>query len=171
MEDPKAKLYDGTLSCNILVLGSSGSGKTSLVREAAINSMFGKLEKVHWISGIELSREREGEIESSFESEIEFYYAVDQDALSKVIKDLENLYLEEQEKNYVKKLKSVIGERTLLDNLVILDDVTGLADKSHSFIKFLTSCRKYGYNVLYILHEPALSSSKCKDIMSQTQIF
>ena len=140
MEDPKEKLYDGTLSSNILVLGSSGSGKASLVREAAINSMFGKLEKVHWISGIELSREREGEIESCFESEIEFYYPKDQDALSKVINDLENLYLEKQEKNSVKKLESVIGERTVLDNLVVLDDITGLADKSHSIVKFLTYC-------------------------------
>ena len=81
------------------MLGSSGSGKTSLVEEAAINSI---LEKVHWILGIELSREREGEIESCFESEIEFYYPKDQDALSKVINDLENLYLEKQEKILLK---------------------------------------------------------------------
>ena len=53
----------------------------------------------------------------------------------------------------------------MLDNLVVLDDVTGLADKSHSFVRLLTYCRKYGYNVLYIFHEPALSSSKFKDIM------
>ena len=64
MADPKAKLYDGTLSGNIFVLDSSVSGKTSIVQEAATNSMFGKLEKVHWISGIELSKEREGEIAS-----------------------------------------------------------------------------------------------------------
>ena len=72
------------------------------MQEAATNSMFGKSEKVHWISGIELSREREGEIESCFESEVEFYYAEDQDALSKVINDLENLYLEKQKKIMLK---------------------------------------------------------------------
>ena len=59
----------------------------------------------------------------------------------------------------------------MLDNLVVLDDVTGLADKSHSFVKFLTYYRKYDHNVLYIFHEPALSSSKFMDIMSRTQIF
>ena len=59
----------------------------------------------------------------------------------------------------------------MLDNLVVLDDVTGLADKSHSFVEFLTYCRKYDNNVLYIFHEPALSSSKFMDIMSRTQIF
>ena len=58
------------------MLGSSGSGKTSLVEEAAINSI---LEKVHWILGIELPKEREGEIESCFESEIEYYYPKDED--------------------------------------------------------------------------------------------
>ena len=88
MADPKAKLYDGTLLGNILVLGSSGNGKTSLVQEAATNSLFGKLEKKHWISGVEFSREREGEIESCFESEIEFYYPKNQNALSKVISNL-----------------------------------------------------------------------------------
>ena len=142
MADPKAKLYNGTLSSNILVLGSSSCGKTSLVQEAATSSMFGKLEKVHWISGIELQREREGEKESCFESEIEFYYPKDQDAFCKVINDLDNLYLENQEKNYVKKLESALGERTVLDNLVVLDDVSALADKSHSLVNFLTYCRK-----------------------------
>ena len=58
------------------------------MQEAATTSMFRKLEKVHSISGIELSIEREGEIESCFESEIEFYYPKDQDALSEVIKDV-----------------------------------------------------------------------------------
>ena len=106
MADPKVKLYDEIFSGNILVLGSSGSGKASLVQEAATNAMFGKLEKIHWISRIELSREREGKIESCFESEIEFYYPKDEDALIKVINDLENLYLEKQENNSVKKSRA-----------------------------------------------------------------
>ena len=58
----------------------------------------------------------------------------------------------------------------MLDNLVVLDDVTGLGDKSQSFVNILTFYRKYGYNVSYIFHKPALSSSKFKDIISQTQI-
>ena len=137
MADPKAKLYDATLSGNIVVLGSLGSRKTSLVQEAATNSMVGELEKVHWISGIELLREREGEIEPCFQSKIEFYYPRDHDAWSKVINNLEDLSLEKQEKNSVKKLKTIIGERTMQDNLIVLDDVTGLADKSHSFVKLI----------------------------------
>ena len=55
------------------------------------------------------------------------------------------------------------------DNLIVLDDVIGLADRSHSFVKLLTTCRKFGHSVLYIFHEPALSSPPSQDILSQTQ--
>ena len=55
------------------------------------------------------------------------------------------------------------------DNLIMLDDVIGLGDRSHSFVKFLITCRKFGHSVLYIFHEPALSSPPWKDILSQTQ--
>ena len=44
MANPQTESYDGTLSGNILVLDSLGSGKTSLVQEIASNSVFGKLE-------------------------------------------------------------------------------------------------------------------------------
>ena len=53
----------------------------------------------------------------------------------------------------------------------MLDDVTGLADGSHSFVKFLTTCRKLGYSVLYIFHEPTLSSPRWKDILSNMHMF
>ena len=54
--------------------------------------------------------------------------------------------------------------------MIVLDDVTGLADKSHSFVRFLTYCRKFGHSVLHMFHKPALSSPMWKDILSQTQI-
>ena len=53
----------------------------------------------------------------------------------------------------------------------MLDDVSGLADMSHSFVTFLTSCRKFGYSVLYIFHKTALTSPLWKGIVSQTQMF
>ena len=55
------------------------------------------------------------------------------------------------------------------DNLIMLDGVIGLGDRSHSFVKFLIMCRKFGHSVLYIFHEPALSCPPWKDILSQTQ--
>ena len=58
MADPGKNLCDGKISGNILVLGSSASGKTILVQEMASNSMFGKLKGAHWISAIKLSTAR-----------------------------------------------------------------------------------------------------------------
>ena len=52
MANPQTESYNGTLSGNILVLGSSGSEKASLVQKVATDSIFGKLEGVYWVSGI-----------------------------------------------------------------------------------------------------------------------
>ena len=50
------------------------------------------------------------------------------------------------------------GEYVERKNLIVLDDVSGLADRSHSFVTFLTTYRKFGYSVLYMFHKTALSS-------------
>ena len=58
MANPQTKSYSGKFSGNILVLGSSASGKTTLVQEMASSSMFGKLEEAHWISAVKLSKKK-----------------------------------------------------------------------------------------------------------------
>ena len=137
MANPQTEFYDGTLSGNILVLGSSGSGKTSLLQDIATNTMFGKLEGVYWVSGINLSNKKEGEIESCFEEKVDFYYPSDEYELSKTFSDFENIYRERDQRksNFEGNGK---GELVKRDNLIVLDGVTGLADKSFSFVKFLT---------------------------------
>ena len=64
-----------------------------------------------------------------------------------------------------------MGEHVERDSLIVLDDVSGLADKSPSFVTFMTVCRKFGYSLLYVFHETVQSSPRWKDILSQTQIF
>ena len=70
MADPEANSSDGKISGNILVLGSSPNGKTTLVQEMASNSVFGKLEGAHWVSAV---KAREAEIDSCFKPKVEFY--------------------------------------------------------------------------------------------------
>ena len=41
-----------------------------------------------------------------------------------------------------------MGEYVEKDSLVILDDVSGLADRSKSFVTFMTTCRKFGYSLI-----------------------
>ena len=55
------------------------------------------------------------------------------------------------------------GEYVERDSLIVLDDAP-------SFVKFMTTWRKFGYS-LYFFHETAISSPRWKDIVPQTQIF
>ena len=60
----------------------------TLVQEMASNSMFRRLEGVHWISTIELSKKREAKIDSYFEPKLEFYYPESKYKLKKTFDDL-----------------------------------------------------------------------------------
>ena len=44
------------------------------------------------------------------------------------------------------------GENNKLDWLIIMDDVSGIADVSKKFENFLTISRKFGYNCGYVFH-------------------
>ena len=172
MDDPQTKTYDGKILGNILFLGSTSGGKTTFVQELSCNSMFGKLEGVHWISQVGLFKQREAEIDSCFEPKVEFYQPQDKYDLQKTFSDLENFYKERVEKNKIAQSESsCMSEYVEKDNLIVLDDVSGLTDKSPSFLTFMTVCRKFGYRVLYVFHATAQSSLRWKNILSQTQIF
>ena len=49
-------------------------GKTFFTQKLVVNHFFGTLKKVEWLSSIELSIEREAEIESCFSRDVEFHY-------------------------------------------------------------------------------------------------
>ena len=53
-----------------------------------------------------------------------------------------------------KVINSGFGEETKLDRLivVVMDNVSGLADESKMFASFLTVARKFSYNCVYIFH-------------------
>ena len=50
--------YNGKFTDNIIVLGQTGCGKTTVVQNLAKNNMF-DLKSVDWISKIALSKNRE----------------------------------------------------------------------------------------------------------------
>ena len=64
-----------------------------------------------------------------------------------------------------------MGEHVERDSLIVLDDVSGFANRSPSYFTFMKTCRKFSYNLLYVFCETAISSSRWKDILSQTQVF
>ena len=59
-----------------------------------------------------------------------------------------------------------LGEKMLLDKLIVMDDVSGLA----KFANFLTVSRKYSISCVYIFHT-IYSSRQNWQMMSQTQVF
>ena len=58
-----------------------------------------------------------------------------------------------------------------VDRLIVMDDVSGMADGSHKFAEFLTVCRKYRYHCIYVFHIIAPDSQVWKKKLSQTNIF
>ena len=58
-----------------------------------------------------------------------------------------------------------------MDRLIIMDDVSDIADVSKNFSNFLTVSRKFGYNCVYVFHVIVPSSQVWQKIISQTNIF
>ena len=65
----------------------------------------------------------------------------------------------------------VMGENRELDRLIVMDDISGLADKSNEFSSFLTVSRKFGYSCLYSFHIIFPNGSTWQMILAQTKIF
>ena len=63
------------------------------------------------------------------------------------------------------------GEKAKRDRLIVMDDVSGLADKSKKFASFLTVARKFNYTCVYIFHIIYPEKSIWRTIFSQTNIF
>lgn len=58
-------IYDGQFRGNILVAGKADCGK------------------IEWVSGIEISKERQAEIQTCFSNKVEFYPAFDAEKIKK----------------------------------------------------------------------------------------
>ena len=75
-------VYNGKFSGNILIVGRTECGKTTFMQKLALNNFFGQLKKTEWVSGIELSKMREAEIETNVSCKVDFHYPSDEDELS-----------------------------------------------------------------------------------------
>ena len=127
--------HDGTFSGNILIVGRISCGKTYFTQKLAVNRFFGKLKKVEWVLYIELTSEREAEIESCFSCNVEFHYPKgieqfedqleDFKACSNTAKVNDNIYSSDEEDI----VNRGFGEKAKHDRLIVMDDVSGLSDE------------------------------------------
>ena len=94
----------------------------------ALNNLFGELEKVVWVSQITLSTMREAQIQSCFNSPVEFHYLTTLSELDELISEF-------------KKIRESNGDinSTFENQLIIIDDAFGIADKSDDFWQFQES--------------------------------
>ena len=100
---------------------------------------------------IKLSKEREVEIESCFACPVEFHYPQGQNDLKDFLDDFKQISKSDETDNKY-NLNNIFGEKTTRDRLIIMDDVSGLADENKNFASFLTVARKYRYSCVYIFH-------------------
>ena len=126
--------------------------------------MFGDIKEVFWISKIELSRERETNIKECFVGQdVQFNYPNN-------LEDFDYL-LEMGKRNKATYIENDLGDKRLLDKLIVMDDVFGLADKSDDSANFLTVSRKYGITCIYIFDTIYRNRQNWQMVMSQTEIF
>ena len=64
-----------------------------------------------------------------------------------------------------------LGETTQINKLIVMDDVSGLADRCEDFSNFLTVSRKYGFSCVYVFHTIYPGRQSWEMIISQTHIF
>lgn len=155
-------IYDGKFDGKILVV-ILVCGKTIFVQNLAKNQMFGKFQKVIWASKILLSKEREEQIEKCFVDEkIDFMYV-------ETIDDFDDL-LEHIQRKKINCNENSLGENIELDCLIVLDDVSGLVDRSDTFAIFLTVSQKFGRTCMYVFHTLYPTRQNWQLILAQTKI-
>ena len=162
-------MYDAQFRGNVLIVGKTGCRKTYFVQILGLHNFFGKIVKVEWVSSIRLSKSREAKIQSCFDSKVEFLDTQDIEDLKELIETFElrseNLVENDSVNN------SVYGENKIMDPLIVMGDVSSLADTCKEFADFLTITRKYRYHCVYVFHIIIPDKDVWKKITSQTNIF
>ena len=123
------------------------------------------------MSGIVIDKKREAKIQSYFKNETEVHTPQHQDKLDSLIDTFKQKSHENYDDNSNNNVNSSFGENRKMNRLIIMDDVSGIADISKKFSNFLTVSRKFGYNRVYVFHVIVPSSQLWQKIISQTNIF
>ena len=109
-----------------MVVGRTGCGKTIFLEKLGFNIFFGNFIKTEWISAIDIDKRRKAEIQPCFSNETEVHVAKEQDELDSLIETFKLRSREESSDNG--NVNNSFGENKNLDRLIIMDDVSGVAD-------------------------------------------
>ena len=157
-------MYNRRFQEIILIIGQTGFGKKTFVQNLAKNDLFGEIKEIFWISKISLSSERKDNIQACFKEHVELKYPNN-------IEDF-NIYLDFfQRKRDTECNDILMGENNVLNKLIVLKEVSGLAYKSESFAKFFTVSRKFNFTCVYVFHTPYPTRNCWQMNFSQTKVF
>ena len=104
------------------------------------------------MSYIQLNKTREAEIQSCFSCDIEFHYPKDKDHFDNILGEIKLRSKNSSSNIDTSSLNSSYEDNVKRDLLIVLDDVSGLADTSKKISSFLNIARKFKYNCVYIFH-------------------
>ena len=115
------------------MVGRTGCGKAIFIQQLGKNKLFGtEIRDVFWVSNIILSSERENAIRENFkDQDVYFNYPTDSDEFNYLIGNFT-----QEKSDYVDDNSSEIGEKLRANKLIVMDDVSGLVDKSEDFSNF-----------------------------------
>ena len=126
--------------------------------------MFEEVKEVTWISKIALSRHRKNNIRNCFLKEnITLKYPNSTEEFDDLLEHFQ------REKSTC--IENCLGENIKLDRLIVMDDVSGLADRSDTFANFLIVSRKFAISCVYIFHTIYPIRQNWQMILAQTKIF
>ena len=61
--------------------------------------------------------------------------------------------------------------KNIFDRLIVMDDISGTADRSNDFDSFLTVMKKCNFTCIYVFHTMYPSKLNSQMITSQTKFF
>ena len=113
--------YDGKFKGDILLSGQTACGKTTFIQNLAKNRWFGKIKDVTWLTKIILSKNREKNIRSCFEVQVNISCP---QKVSEFDYLIENFQRNKKTDGYDKD-DNVISESNKFDRLIVMDNVSG----------------------------------------------
>ena len=155
-----SSINNGQFSRNVLAVGKTGCEKTHFLQKLGLNKFFSNSVKTEWVSSTDIDEEREAEMQSCFTNKTEFHSAKEPDELIDLI---EKFKLRTRD---IVNVKCGFGEKITMDCLIVMDNVSGIADNCKKYAEFLTVCRKYRYHCIYVFHNSTRGSNLDKGFIA-----
>lgn len=161
----KNLLYDSSLiTGNTIIVGKPETGKTAYVCRCLKQGFFPGIKEIYYIAPSEtLTNKRVDELYKIFSDyELFIYHADNKDSLENClqqIKDVVNQMVNEENNLSESEIDEPSeGEKPEISRLMLLDDMSCIADRSQSFANFITRARKLCFCVVTIFHDISCSS-------------